>query len=64
MLQKVEYSRIKDERVMRACTVVDFARLEDLSQILGSYYKKTHGICYFKNDTKFEFKRWYSIFRL
>ena len=48
MLQKVEYSRIKDERVMRACTGVDFARLEDLSQILGSYYKKTHGICYFE----------------
>ena len=48
MLQKVEYSTIKDERVMRACTGVDFARLDELAQILSAYYKKVHGICYFE----------------
>ena len=48
MLQKVEYSNIKDERVMRACTGVDFARLDELALILSAYYKKAHGICYFE----------------
>lgn len=48
MLQRIKYSDIKSERVLRACTGVDSGRLLELSGILSAYYKKAYGICYFE----------------
>jgi hypothetical protein len=44
----IKYSNIKEDRVMRACTGLSFAKFESLSEAFEQAYKNKHGICYFE----------------
>lgn len=50
----LRYTKIKGERTMRACTGLDFDRLDKLTKLFEMYYKKHTGECYFEMIKRFK----------